>query len=125
MTLNPNHIHELLDQATPGPWEWWGNDLDGPMGSVLDIEVECGAFCNGGMAKLDATPNLEYDQQLIALAPELARDWLRMRHALKEMREIVKDDQAIFGKWDTMDAHSRLRWEIQQIHNILNGETNE
>ena len=84
MTLNETHIRELLDASTPGPWEWWGNELDGPMDSVLDIQVECGEYCAGGMAKLDATPNLEYDQKLIALAPELAAEVIRLREALEK-----------------------------------------
>lgn len=103
MTLNEDHIRELLDQATPGPWHV----------AMLDLHRDTGVIDN---------EHAVANQRLAARAPELAQDWLRMRHALEDMREIVKDDQAIFGKWDAMDAHSRLRWEIQQIHNILNWE---
>ena len=119
MTLNENTVSELLDQATPGPWEWWGNDLDGPMGSVLDIEVECGAFCNGGMAKLDSTPNLEYDKKLIALAPELARDWLRMRSDLGHLARVLEDFAA------SPDSAPADRFAARQIHKLLNGVTND
>ncbi|TQE43595.1 hypothetical protein EJK80_06190 [Corynebacterium phoceense] len=103
MTINANTIRELLEQATPGPWHV----------AMLDLHRETGVIDN---------EHAQANQRLAALAPELAQDWLHMRHALEETREIVKDDQADFGKWDTMDAQSRLRWEIQQIHNILNGD---
>ena len=118
MTLNETHIRELLEQATPGPWEWWGKDLNGPMDSVLDIQVECGAYCAGGMAKLDATPNLEYDQKLIALAPELAADWLRMRREFGYLARMLEDFAA------RPDAVPADAFAAELIHQILNGETN-
>lgn len=124
MTLNEKNIRELLAEATPGPWEWNGYDLDGQnLAIVLDIQVECGELCQGGMAKLDDTPNLEYDQQLIALAPELAADWLRMRRDLVDFRAALQDG-ATNPELTPID-HSWCEAARDGIDRILNGETND
>ena len=65
MTLNEDHIRELLDQATPGPWNV----------AMLDLHRETGVIDN---------EHAVANQKLAALAPELAADWLRMREALEK-----------------------------------------
>ncbi len=59
---------------TPGPWEWIGESLErdqsngGPFIDPMELEVECGAYCLGGTAKLNLS---EPDRALIAAAPDL------------------------------------------------------
>ena len=64
MTLNENTIRELLDASTPGPWNIATLNLYRT--DVIDNE--------------HAVAN----RKLAARAPELARDWLRMREALEK-----------------------------------------
>ena len=63
MTLNETHIRELLEHATPGPWHV----------AMLDLHRDTGVIDN---------EHAVANQRLAALAPELARDWLRMRNDL-------------------------------------------
>ena len=82
MTLPPlDQLKKLQAEATPGPWtveedDWGevvvGNDEGHRMvwGDQVRFKFEAG--------------NPKADPQLVALAPELARDWLRMREALEK-----------------------------------------
>lgn len=82
--LSTTNIQRLLDQATPGPWEYQGaefheitaQDSDGLEQSVINpdryTERE---FCNRPA-----------DFELAALAPELAQEVLRMREELNSMK---------------------------------------
>ena len=65
MTLNETHIRELLEQATPGPWNV----------AMLDLHRDTGVIDN---------EHAVANQKLAARAPELAADWLRMREALEK-----------------------------------------
>ncbi len=62
MTLNANHIRELLDAAEPAPWSV----------ARLDLHRDTGVVDN---------EHAVASKHLAARAPELARDWLRMRNA--------------------------------------------
>lgn len=65
MTLNEDHIRELLDAAEPAPWSV----------ARLDLHRDTGVVDN---------EHAQSNQRLAALAPELAADWLRMREALEK-----------------------------------------
>ena len=98
MTLNENTIRELLDASTPGQWtveedDWEevivGNDRGHRMvwGDQVRFEFEAG--------------NPKADPQLVALAPELAADWLRMRDELTDFRNLqheVSINSAFFSR---------------------------
>ena len=58
MTLNANSIRELLEQATPGPWNV----------AMLDLHRETGVI----------------DNEHAVENQKLAADWLRMREALEK-----------------------------------------
>lgn len=73
MTLNENSIRELLDQATPGPWHV----------AMLDLHRETGVIDN---------EHAVANQRLAALAPELARDWFRMRSDLGPVELVTTED---------------------------------
>ena len=61
-------------QHTPGPWKWVGDDLESQhvgapnYGAVLEREVDCGMWCQGGVARLVIS---DADRALIAAAPKL------------------------------------------------------
>jgi hypothetical protein len=51
-------IRALCDGATPGPWAWSGNDIDGGehgLESVIEMEVSCGVYCLGGSVSMRAS----------------------------------------------------------------------
>lgn len=58
-----------MSEHTEGPWEWSGDDIDGPdYAIVLERRVDCGTYCQGGTARLEIS---DADRRLIAAAPDL------------------------------------------------------
>lgn len=78
MTLNETHIRELLDQATPGPWNV----------AMLDLHRETGVIGN---------EHAVANQHLAALAPELATAVIRLHEAI----------DFIWERWDTLSEEAR------------------
>ena len=79
--LTTSNLKRLLDQAAPGPWEYWlGEEPDERY--IIDIET-FGSMC------IYITPNgagsscSDYDLNLAALAPQLAEEVLRLRGEIK------------------------------------------
>ena len=63
---------QLLDGATPGPWEWIGYDLEQTFeaGGAIVMDATCENPHLGGVVNVEITPE---DEALIASAPELAQ----------------------------------------------------
>ena len=63
---------QLLDGATPGPWEWIGYDLEQTFeaGGAIVMDATCENPHLGGVVSVEITPE---DERLIAAAPELAQ----------------------------------------------------
>lgn len=63
---------QLLDGATPAPWEWVGYDLEQTFdaGGAIVMEATCENPHLGGVVNVEITPE---DERLIAAAPELAQ----------------------------------------------------
>ena len=78
------HLECLLEQATPGPWEYIpGEAIDERcIGNPGSMTMCIGVEANGaGSSCSDA------DLNLAAAAPELAREVLRMRKELTDLQE--------------------------------------
>lgn len=61
---------QLLDGATPAPWEWVGYSLESEHGMVLDFQCVTAFGQSGALREVEVTPE---DEELIAAAPELAQ----------------------------------------------------
>ena len=63
---------QLLDGATPGPWEWIGYDLEQTFeaGGAIVMDATCENPHLGGVVNVEITPE---DERLIAAAPKLAQ----------------------------------------------------
>ena len=61
---------QLLDGATPAPWEWVGYSLESEHGMVLDFQCVTAFGQSGALREVEVTPE---DEDLIAAAPELAQ----------------------------------------------------
>ena len=61
---------QLLDGATPAPWEWVGYSLEAERSMVLDFQCVTEFGMNGATREVEVTPE---DEALIASAPELAQ----------------------------------------------------
>lgn len=118
--LTTSNLKRLLDQAAPGPWEYWlGEEPDERY--IIDIET-FGSMC------IYITPNgagsscSDYDLNLAALAPGLAEEVLRMRLELSSMRHAWEDMSTNPARTPTeqnLAAHV-----LDHIDSIL-GETND
>lgn len=82
--LTTMHLKCLLEQATPGPWEYDPGDT--PDERCI-IDVETWNMC------INPTPNAagsscsDHDLNLAAAAPDLAEEILRMRGELTSLQE--------------------------------------
>ena len=61
---------QLLDGATPAPWEWVGYSLEAERSMVLDFQCVTAFGQSGALREVEVTPE---DEVLIAAAPELAQ----------------------------------------------------
>ena len=98
MTLNANHIRELLDAAEPAPWSV----------ARLDLHRDTGVVDN---------EHAVASKHLAARAPELAQDWLRMRRDLGHLARILEDFAA---RPDAVPAVPVETFAAHLIHQILN-----
>ena len=94
---------QLLEGATPGPWEWFGYDLEQTFdaGGAIVMEATCENPHLGGVVNVEITPE---DEALIAAAPELAQ-------ALAEETWEYAVQAKTGSKWEHMqDGFFRDAW---------------
>ena len=92
---------QLLDGATPAPWEWVGYSLEAESSMVLDFQCVTEFGMNGATREVEVTPE---DEVLIAAAPELAQ-------ALAEETYEYAVQAKTGSKWEYMqDGFSRDAW---------------
>ena len=92
---------QLLDGATPAPWEWVGYSLEAESSMVLDFQCVTEFGMNGATREVEVTPE---DEVLIAAAPELAQ-------ALAEETYEYAVQAKIGSKWEYMqDGFFRDAW---------------
>lgn len=121
MSIDYDRLRELADKASPGPWtvetdEDWGETI---------IANEAGHAMSWGEQvcfKMEAG-NKNADPHLVALAPDMARELLRLRRELTDLRNLMhtnaghlrKDGDAIAADW--AENHALL------LARILEGDT--
>ena len=109
MTLNENTIRELLERATPGPW----NVATFNLYRATPIDYQ------------DSVAN----RRLAARAPELAADWLRMREALEKQLNginlVIAMADMIQPQTEAQQTAITLGRDLcDDLTRILNGEAN-
>ena len=96
---------QLLDGATPAPWEWVGYSLEAEHGMVLDFQCVTAFGQSGALREVEVTPE---DEVLIAAAPELAQ---ALAEETYEYSIQLKDHT---GEWETAtnsETHLEEWWE--------------
>lgn len=90
--LTTMHLKCLLEQATPGPWEYDPGEQEDER---CIIDTETWNMC------INPTPNgagsscSDYDLELAAHAPALARELIRLRGEIKGLITAMEDKAAI------------------------------
>lgn len=82
--LTTTQIQRLLDQATPGPWEYEGPQFQ-EITALDDAELEQPVISLDLYTEKDLC-NRPADMNLAAHAPQLAQEVLRMRRELESMQ---------------------------------------
>ena len=74
-----------IEGHTPGPWKWCGTAIEseftGP--PMYGWVMACGPYCQGGQPDIAISDS---DRALIARAPDLVQEIVRLREALWEIR---------------------------------------
>lgn len=122
MSIDYDRLQKILKRTTPGPWAAisdypyisivMANDPDEIHAPIVDI--------------VDSTtdePEVEPTHELIALAPDMARELLRLRRELTDLRDLMlthaghqrADGYGTAANWTSDHAHRLAR--------ILEGDT--
>lgn len=119
--LTPEAVEAALDGATPGDWLYrpneyddWGYVRSATPGYDYNLFV-CQAKDQRvseeaeGVHRRNGTDPWEHNARLIALAPELAREYLR----LKEVEKAAHRMRKAWGDSPTGSPHCSATWEMQ------------
>ena len=83
MSIDYDQLRELVDAATPGPWE------QATRGQIGNRELRMIVAFVGGdeSGEQIGDSNLEADRELIALAPDMARELLHLHDGVEVIRD--------------------------------------
>ena len=83
MSIDYDRLRELANEHTPGPWE------QAPRGQIGNRELRAIVALVGGdeSGEQIGDCNLEADRELVALAPDMARELLRLRDGIEVIRD--------------------------------------
>ena len=107
MSIDYDRLRELADEHTPGPWLC---ERDGD-----EYEFVIGTEDFGIITEADD----EVDGHLIALAPDMARELLRLRRVLTETRDRIAGELERIGP-ELQAAHVTLYAERKHFHDFCN-----
>lgn len=111
MSIDYDQLRELAEYSAPGPWRTYDDpDTDGQI--VYDAEgFEVAEHLSG------------YNAELAALAPDMARELLRLRDGVEVIRDELIFLAALLAR-DTYYAQSRyVRDHAKALTDLLNGDT--
>ena len=122
MSFDYDRLRELANEHTPGPWE------QATRGQIGNRELRAIVALVGGdeSGEQIGDCNLEADRELIALAPDMARELLALRDGVQDIRgtcartaDICRsseypEEQAVAGNLESV-AH--------QLAQLLDGDT--
>lgn len=123
--LTTTHLKFLLEQATPGPWEYDPGEQEDER---CIIDAETWNMC------IDPTPNGEgsscsdYDLELAAHAPELAQEVIRLREHFEGLITTMENKAGVSNGRDTLQeliVAENLMSAANQIRQILLGDHDE
>ena len=129
MSIDYDRLRELLDKATPGPWEFheeqeWEH-VAGPEYPPMLTRVEHTVEGNdGGLlfgnfndAVLEEHPD---NLRLAALAPDMARELLRLHDGMKQVADDLGENAEYAPNVPRQEAYLEAE---QRLTDLLNGDT--
>lgn len=111
--MTPEQVHELLDNATPGPWEALATYDDGSPRPDTTREMRAAGEYLGIMH----TPNAD----LAAAAPELAKQVLNYHYAVGQLRHLLTmmaDTDAVKTPPRASELYEYVIWLLTEIMEV-------
>jgi hypothetical protein len=87
--LTPEAVKAALDGATPGNWRVDEPDHHPGMIEVVGPGISCRGFTIATDVSVNDAIRKGHDADLIAMAPALARDWLRLKKVEEAGEELA------------------------------------
>ncbi len=123
--LTTTHLKCLLEQATPGPWEYTpGEAIDerciGNPGSMT--------MCIGVEANGEGSSCSDADLNLAAAAPQLAQEVIRLREHFESLITTMENKAGVSNGRDTLQeliVAENLMSAANQLRQILLGDHDE
>ena len=117
MTLpTSRELREILDEATPAPWEYERFDMqlvDCPKATQFWVSGEDERDIAGAAVLPEYHDQTEKNFTLIALAPQLAEEVIRLREAIEdEIRSLREPLCSHIPEGDELDEHLE-EWEMR------------
>ena len=132
MSIDYDRLRELLDKSTPGPWEFheeqeWEH-VAGPQYPPMLTRVEHTVegqrrghlFGNFNDAVLEEHPG---NLRLAALAPDMARELLRLRRELTDLRDPMLAHEGYLRRVGQNVAANYVHKHERRLAQIIQGDT--
>lgn len=129
MSIDYDRLRELLDKAAPGPWEFhedqeWEH-VAGPEYPPMLTRVEHTVEGSDGEQLFGQFNSTVLEERpgslrLAALAPELARELLRLRDGVKQVADDLGENAEYAPNIPRQEAYLEAE---QRLTDLLNGDT--
>lgn len=119
MSIDYDRLLELTYEHTPGPWE------QTTRGQIGNRELRMIVALVGGDESGEEIGdcNLEADRELIALAPDMARELLHLRRELTDLRDLMFTHAGHLRKDGHRVAADHAENHAQRLGQIIKGDT--
>lgn len=120
MTIDYDRLRELAGKAGPGPWTVEINDWD----EVIVANDSGHAMSWGEQVRFEMKGgNRNVEPHLIALAPDMARELLRLRRELTDLRARMLAHEGYLRRVGQNVAANYVRKHERRLAQIIQGDT--
>ena len=120
MSIDYDRLRELADTASPGPWTAKRDEWD----EVIVANESGHAMSWGEQVRFEMEAgDINADPHLVALAPDMARELLRLRRELTDLRGLMKTHAWYLGRDGLRTASEYAYDHALRLTRILDGDT--
>lgn len=122
MSIDYDRLRELANEHTPGPWE------QATRGQIGNRELRTIVALVGGdeSGEQIGDCNLEADRELIALAPDMARELLALRNKIERTRDRIAGELERIGpelRATRVTLYTEREHLLNFCNHLLDGDT--
>lgn len=119
MSIDYDRLQKILERATPGPWTVEDDGYDIIVGDEEGHSLGWGDQVRFKFEAGDQT----HDPALVALAPDLARELLRLRRELTDLRDLMSKHASYQRADGYGTAANWTRDHANRLARIMQGDT--